>query len=49
MNRLSSIDKLKKKYNLTNKQLLIILRKCVYHYLSEEEFVIFVPERKLKK
>ena len=44
MNRLPSIENLKKKYNLTNKELIKILRKCVYHYLSEEEFVMMLPK-----
>lgn len=44
MKSLPSINFLKKKYNLNNKDLIKIFHKCVHYYLSEEEFEKFVIE-----
>jgi len=49
MKSLPSIKKLKKKYKLSNKEMIKVFHRCVRYHLSEEEFCNFVPKKKLKK
>jgi len=49
MSSLSTIPVLKKKYKLTDKELLKSMHKCIKYFLSEDELNNFFPKRKSKK
>ena len=49
MKRLPPINELKKKYKLTNNELMKSMHKCLKYYLSEDELENFLIKKKSKK